>query len=218
VSKTIMTKIALLNFFDSNYPHVGAISAPNKLEYCMRHNYAYICERIPNDSGRPAAWHKLDMVRRHLPYFDWVFWNDADTLIMNMGKKLEPLCDPEYNIITGSDDGGINTGNFLVGHSEIVTPLLIEKWWAQETFINHPLWEQKALSNLIENDQLWNWRGMIKVLPQREMNSYMCNYAPGDFLIHFAGYGSQDRDNLVRLMREWVSSSNKNLVSVREGE
>jgi hypothetical protein len=88
-----MTKIALLNFFDANYTQVGAISAPNKLEYCMRHNYAYICERIPNDSGRPAAWHKLDMIRRHLPYFDWVFWNDADTLIMNMDKKLEDLLD-----------------------------------------------------------------------------------------------------------------------------
>jgi hypothetical protein len=199
-------KIALLNFFDENYTSVGAISAPNKLEYCMRHNYAYICERVPTASERPAAWHKLDMLRRHLPYFDWVFWNDADTLIMNPEIKLESFLDAQYRLIVGSDGGGINTGNFFAHHSDIdILTNWLDEWWGQTEFIKHPLWEQKALSHLIENS-FRGWKSLVKVLPQRAINSYAINYEPGDFLIHFAGYGSQNRDNLVKMMREWVNN------------
>jgi hypothetical protein len=197
-------RIALLNFFDANYTPVGAISAPNKLEYCMRHNYAYVCERIPTVTERPAAWHKLDMIRRHLPYFDWVMWNDADTLIMNPEIELEDLLDPAYRIVTGSDDGGINTGNFLVQNSPKTFEMLSE-WWRQEDWINHYLWEQKALTELVEDN--YHWEQAVKVLPPRAMNSYAINYAPGDFLIHFAGYGSQNRDNLVSMMRDWVNGN-----------
>jgi mannan polymerase II complex MNN10 subunit len=50
---------------------------PNKRGYVLRHGYAYIDASSSLDPSRPPSWSKILAVRKHLPDFDWVFWNDV---------------------------------------------------------------------------------------------------------------------------------------------
>ena len=50
---------------------------PNKRNYVQRHGYDYIDASDLVDPSRPPSWSKIIAVRKHLPSFDWVFWNDV---------------------------------------------------------------------------------------------------------------------------------------------
>ncbi|KAH7306681.1 hypothetical protein KP509_22G025000 [Ceratopteris richardii] len=53
--------------------------APNKIKYAKRHGYTFIDASDIIDRSRPPSWSKILAVRKHLPKFDWIFWNDVVT-------------------------------------------------------------------------------------------------------------------------------------------
>ena len=46
---------------------------------------------VPGQAGRAPHWGRIVAVRRLLPFFDWVFYTDADTLITNSSVSLESI-------------------------------------------------------------------------------------------------------------------------------
>jgi hypothetical protein len=192
-------RIGFINYFDAAYHRIGALSVPNKEAYCARHGYDYLLSHETLAPERPAAWNKVRLLQKYIKDYDWLFWNDADTLIANPDRRLEDLVDPNYPFIVGSD-GSLNTGNLLV-HNVPEIEGALEEWWNEDGDIFHFLWEQKALAELIERDS-W-WAAHVQVVPQAVMNAYPVTYQPGDFLVHFAGYGRQPAV-LEAMMREWA--------------
>lgn len=68
------------------------MSWPNKLNYCLKHRYMLYDESKKSlDTSRPPAWSKITSAKRLLTEenCDWVFWLDADTVIMNSQKRIE---------------------------------------------------------------------------------------------------------------------------------
>jgi mannan polymerase II complex MNN10 subunit len=193
-------KIGIVNYFDANYNDVGAISVPNKEVYAKQHGYDYLLSHETLEPSRPASWNKLRLMQKHISEYDWLWWNDADTLIMNPETKLESLVDPTYPIIVGSDDWGINCGNFFIQNTP-QTATILEQWWNKDDEITHPWWEQRALTELMRNNA--EWRNRVKVLPEAAMNSHLSHYEEGDFLIHFAGFGN-NRNALIDIMNIWA--------------
>lgn len=49
----------------------------NKRAYAERMGYDFFDARNLVDPSRPPSWSKILAVRSQLPYYDWVFWNDA---------------------------------------------------------------------------------------------------------------------------------------------
>ena len=193
-------EIALVNFFDANYDEVGAISVPNKRAYCAQHGYDYILEHEALDPTRPASWNKLKLMQQYIGQYQALFWNDTDTLIMNPAITLESLLLPQKPIIVGSDNWGINCGNFIIQNEPGIDAVL-QEWWDKDDDVFHPWWEQKALMNLIATKS--EWRDRIGIQPERKMNSHLIHYEDGDFLIHFAGFG-RNKQNLIDIMKAWV--------------
>lgn len=60
------------------------------------------------DVSRPPAWSKIPAIRNSLRNYDWVFWLDSDTLIMNNKFKLENIIpnDVETDLIITIDSTG----------------------------------------------------------------------------------------------------------------
>lgn len=50
---------------------------PNKKSYVERHGYDFIDASHMLDKERPPSWSKILAVKKYLPAYDWVFWNDA---------------------------------------------------------------------------------------------------------------------------------------------
>jgi hypothetical protein len=62
--------------------------------YCDHNGYAlYVYRDKPNDAGFDASgnWYKPIVLRRALDAHDWVIWVDADTLVVDLHRRIEPL-------------------------------------------------------------------------------------------------------------------------------
>lgn len=177
----------------------------NKKQYCEQHGYDFICGEELLDPTRPIAWTKILLVQKALdnPKYKWVFWTDADALVMNLAIPLEDLIDEDYNFILTKDFNTYNSGHFFIKNTKWSKNFLT-KIYNHTECINHDIWENMAIIKEInENEDV---KKNTKILPARLMNSYVHDslkngYHKGDFIIHFAGI--HERDRLIQLMSDY---------------
>jgi hypothetical protein len=189
-------RITVLTAYDQSLAAQGAWSRPNKEAYCLRHGYTFRCRTDGFDPARPPAWSKIRFLLDQLPDCDWVFWTDADSLVMNSAVPLSWFVDDHYDLILSRDRyNGLNTGNFLVRNTPW-TRAFLERVYQQEQFISHPLWENAAVLALYAADA--EVRQRVNVVPNKLFNGYITDgsYAPGDFIVHFAGL--KDREVFLK--------------------
>lgn len=68
----------------------------NKLQYCKLHNYDFILEGEDSvDASRPPHWSKLRVLRKWLPFYDWIVYMDLDTLFTDFEFEFENLVNDE---------------------------------------------------------------------------------------------------------------------------
>jgi len=170
------------------------LGVKNKKNYCAQHGYDFICGEETLDPTRTIAWSKILLILKTMESSQckWIFWSDADSLIMNTGLRIEDLIDESYNLIINYDFNGLNTGHFLIRNCEWSRQFLKEVY-THEEFIDDPEWDQGAiLATLQQNPQ---YLTVTKTVQQRLMNSFpdghgfflQSTYQPGDFILHFAG-------------------------------
>eukprot|EP00250_Pteridium_aquilinum_P024812 c29641_g1_i1 orf=131-757(+) len=84
---------------------------PNKLSYAKRHGYQFIDASDLLDKSRPPSWSKILAVRKYLPQYNWIFWNDADDIIKSIAgnKNFDEMPD----LIVTKDVTGVNAGMFF---------------------------------------------------------------------------------------------------------
>lgn len=148
---------------DRSFEGVMKAVEPNKRSYAEKHGYDFIDATYVLDRRRPPSWSKILAVRTHLPHYDWMFWNDADSLVTNPDISLEDILysivgNMEYekmpNFILTKDVTGVNAGMFFFYNSEWSKGFL-DLWWNQTSFIR-PFGQSKsgdndALKYLIQN-------------------------------------------------------------------
>lgn len=196
-------KIAIISLYDEAYKKVGQHSDENKKKYANKHGYDVFIYHEILDQTRPPAWSKILAIQRHLAHYDWIYWSDADSLVMKTDTKLEDFIDDKVDMIIskGCYEGNLNMGSFLLKNSTW-SHALLKKIYDQTFFIHDPLWEQAAFQYILQQDpkQLTH----VKVLPQRKLNANYGYgdtaywYQPGDFIVHFYG-----PCNKAVLMKSW---------------
>ena len=185
------SKIAIISLYDNGYTSIGKYSDWNKKAYAKKHGYDLYLHHELLDFSRPPAWSKIPAIEQHLNDHEWIYWSDADSLIMNDTIKLESLIDNNYDLVITKEMAGwqsINTGSFLIRNCDWSRKLLRDIY-NQPEFIHNVTWEQAAFMNLLKINPSLNAR--IKILHQKVMNSGPIGiYRPGDFVIHFYGPSS----------------------------
>ena len=193
------------------YQEVTYPSYVNKLAYCEKHGYPFHAYTESMDESRPIPWTKIKIIQELFedPEVKWVFWTDADSLIMNSDIKLSRFLDSKYDMITACDQSGINTGQFFIRNCEWSRDFLA-RIYAKEEFIFHGWWEQMSIMDEFAKNS--KDRIHCKVLKQRLINSYASEvyksphqyWHEGDFIVHFAGVRGQDLINLMNKYSQMV--------------
>jgi hypothetical protein len=189
-------RITMLTAYEGAFVSLGEISRPNKEAYCLRHGYTFRCRTDGFDTSRPSAWSKIRFLEQELPACEWVFWTDADSLVMNRSVPLTWFLDDAYDLILSYDRfNGINTGNFFVRNTPW-SQAFLKRVWQQEQFLHHPYWENAAVMALYAEDL--ECRRHISVVPNHLFNGYITDnsFVPGSFLVHFAGL--KDREVFMK--------------------
>lgn len=177
------------------YQKIVDLGIQNKRVYCEMHGYNFYCCLDALDKSRPIPWSKIPLILQIMEESDaeWIFWTDADSIVMNLAIPLEELIDDNYHFILCKDQNDFNTGQFLIRNCAWSRDFL-ENVYFHEEFINHPWWEQRAIIEELNTKE--EIRSQTKVIDQRLLNSYaeeVCGFFPnitfqtGDFIVHFAG-------------------------------
>ena len=166
----------------------------------MRHGYDFIrFEDFSYDKSIAASWNKVRFCQTQLDVADWVFWTDADSVVMNPETRLEDIirfaADDQFMIVC-RDVFDINMGQFLFRNC-LKGREFLDRLWKERFHYPSPNWEQDATRALCDTNSSY-WAGM-KILPQHVMNSYdyetlghrYPSFCEGDFIFHFAGMGNQ---------------------------
>jgi hypothetical protein len=204
------------------YSGLGII---NKLAYATRHSYDFYYYNHSRDLARAPAWSKILILQRHLPQYDWVFWSDADSLVMNQSIRLESLtskyASQDMSLTAGPNDK-YNTGQWLIRRCGWCSRILDDTWNigpTNETWLKQNPWEQSAFIYLINTSRADEHR--IACAPMRSLNSrpsasYLdmfeamtdLEYMPGDFIVHFyhTKQFSLRVEGMTHYFTEWLKS------------
>jgi galactosyl transferase GMA12/MNN10 family len=204
-------RIGIVSLYDEGYKNIGCYSDINKAAYAQAHGYDLFLHHKTLDHTRPVAWSKILALQKHLNHYDWLFWSDADSLIMNQAISLETLIDDDFDIIISKEAtlGNMNTGNFLIKNS-LWSKKLLKDIYAQTALIYSCCWEQDALAYLLKINPALNQH--IKLVHQRLINAHPYEpggaYKEGDLLVHFYGAWGVSRWNKHSFMKDWYRITN----------
>lgn len=122
-----------------NFNSLLDMTWPNKQKYAEKHGYYLFDESGSLDTTRPPSWSKIRAARRLLTKenCDWVFWLDADTVVMNSSKKVEDFLPSEEGkdlVITSQKGGSYNAGAWLIKNTPWALEFL-DTWWNMKDFV-----------------------------------------------------------------------------------
>lgn len=203
-------KIAIVTLGDEKVKNWNRVSFPNKIKYAERHGYAFIsCDHLLDD--RPPGWSKIILLLQHLSNYDYLFWTDTDSLIIETHIRLESLLSSKHDLtfcVGGSKEEQLaltpNTGAFFVKNSrwsrDFLTTVydqqfLVNKCDAQGKWVAQSSDHQKQRAKCkclgcrtFKYDQKAFVHVLHHMLPEEKKKHIAC-YEPANFL-YFNGYGS----------------------------
>lgn len=217
-SKCINKKrIAIVTLFDKNYKALADLSIPNKMAYAGKYNYDFIYFDDVIDKSRPPQWGMVKAVEKLLltNKYDWVWWIDLDSLIMNFDIKLESIIDENYDIVfTANQYSYLSNGSAFYKNCDLTKQFLkdsydLDKPYLKNIDVNVFDHAQQSMRLLLLNEE--SYRNRTKMIHERVCNSFCTTtnqsvltyypnwnideniYQPGDFLIQFCGRDAVSR-------------------------
>jgi signal transduction histidine kinase len=192
-------KIAIVTLFTEEIAEYGELGAANKQAYARRHGYDCFVYRERLDKSRHPAWSKLDAIKSHLPNYDWVFWTDADSLVMSGGRTLESIIagheDKDMILTWEAGPSPVNTGQWLVRNTawsatalsaigDIACPNRKPGWFEQGALVEWLGADETRWSHLaILHPRVMNATPPVALY--RNLSTRISRFRHGDFIIHF---------------------------------
>jgi hypothetical protein len=195
--------ILVLTGYDDAFVEIGDVTTPGKAAYADRWGFAFECVRDYPTHYHPS-WHKLQMLKDRISYYDAIVWLDADSVITNADINVMDM--PGKTILTASQDWcapaderpedakGINFGNFILKNTpDAQLWIAMAAQHTQFAARSTCCWEQDAVLKCMREDPWFN--SQVTRLPRRALNAVHSEcklpsitapdpWQPGDFLIH----------------------------------
>ena len=190
------------------------------------HNYPLYISRqtILDDVWTKPAWVLALMLRElarpPVERLEWLFWMDADTVLLNPYIPISAFLPPEngdfdnVNLVVQHDSQGLNNGVFAIRvcrwSVQLLTAILAFPHYKPDFTLS--LRDQSAMEELLKEKR---FRRYTVQAPQRWFNAYQGEHnetlAPhqvrrGDFLVHFAGTPEREKR-----MRYWLDRAEQHL-------
>ena len=174
---------AIISYHDDTYqPLADYTWFGNKVPYGEKHGYHCQTEKMMSQ-GHGSQLQKVDFVNRmlHDPRnFEWVWWTGCDLMVTNFNTKIEERIDDQYHMIIATDCNGFNADSILVKNTQ-----QSKDYWKMVADILPSLhWHWEGEQKIIK-DTYANYKDMIKVVPQRDINAY-------DYSTYGGAYPSMD--------------------------
>ena len=173
--------IKIVTYADAGMHDLLRISVPNKSRYAARHGYPLTVGYTSLDTTRPAVWSKLLYLRQELLTADWLFWTDADSLVVDHNRTLESFLSDNADLITDADHNGLKGGEFFLRNCQAASEFL-ETVWENTAFVGHHWQEQAGMADVLSRDP-----DIIRhlALGRQMISAYPSDKCGGAFILHY---------------------------------
>jgi hypothetical protein len=183
----------------------------NKIPYCEKHGYELTAK---TDGWSDVVYfdkiqYLLDVLENN-PEVTWIWWLDCDALITNFTKRIEDMIDENYHVVISTDVNGLNAGSFFVKNS------VEGRGWLSMILSWRQMYSWKKWDNPEQHPMIMTYiryRDIIKLVPQREVNSFDYTmypgissidmlhtdgqWQPGDWIIHWPNIPNDKRIAMI---------------------
>lgn len=182
----------------------GSISIPDMRKYCTIWDYPLVAYSDKLEPDWPAAWSKIVACLRAMNEVaegEWVFWTDADMVMLRHTQPLETLIKPDKDFMISIDKNGICTGLFLIRNTvqmrSFFTDLL------QDVRQDWP-WEQDAMKDLLAKRP--DYAERVGHIPESLVRNPVSRRYPGALFMHYWANGFSSKDQLLQRMRREIAN------------
>ncbi len=210
---------AIISYHDDTYqPLADYTWTGNKIPYAERHGYYCEFEKMVA-YGHGCQLQKVAFINRmlHDPRnFEWIWWTGGDLMVTNFTTKIEDKIDNNYHMVIATDCNGFNADSILIRNS----PESKDYWKMVSDVLPGLHWHWEGEQKIIK-DTYPNYKDIIKVVPQRDINSYNYdtyngayppidylntngNWQHGDWVIQWPGLGLDARLKLAEYYSQQV--------------
>jgi hypothetical protein len=199
-------RIAIMTLYTPNAAIYGRIAEANMREYCERHGYtlyvhrdipAHIFERLPMRGN----WVKPYLLQDYLPRHDWTIWLDADTLVNDLSRPLEPLL-ADRDVLLARDIGRwlFNSGVMGFRNTEANAILLDKVIERIEHIDDKASVRDRGGDQFHFNSVLSDDAGLTNddILNLLDINTPWGFRQPDSFIVHYHGMSAAMRALLMR--------------------
>lgn len=190
-------KITLLTAASHEYWPLLQLTAPNKLQYCLKHHIQLDVKKHTTFIASDRQW----MMLKSLDHSDWLWFMGADTLVMNHNIDVRQFLDDKYDFIIGEDINGINNDVFFLKNNDISNQFLYRVIELNKIEANDQESMKVAMREMPEFK--------VKIVHQKQFNSYLYSeynypndnggsYSKGDFVLHLPGIPNSRRIEIVK--------------------
>lgn len=172
--------------YDDGRKDYGDYTSAKAEAYCKALGYSFVRYRRLLDSSRAASWNKLLAIQQELHKYDWIFWVDADALILNHHTRLESFIEsnsPEKEIIFSSEVTGLCAGVFLIKNTPWTAEFIKTVLFLGDEPEIHRLYEQSTIRTL--NRLFPRVSSKIGAIPEHAIQNHRSVFAPDAFMMHF---------------------------------
>jgi hypothetical protein len=202
-------RISILMQFDAAYRYIGHLAAGRALQYANLHGYPLFVYDEIQDPSRGPSWAKVQTARRILDAMlscktcDYLFWLDADTLIMDINRPLEPILSGKTMDVS-QDYNGLCAGVFGIQVTQEGLNLL-SAWnflgqVADETEFGNPGLEDQATLMLLDR-KFPKVHDMIGRIPE-SIVANQDSHASAPFIYHYWARGKNKIEVFTSMMRD----------------
>lgn len=156
----------------------------NHRAYAQKHGYRILDASSLIDTSRPPAWSKIKAVQQLLQddqHCDWVFWLDADMVVMNSSVSVESFLpdltdEPSMDLLVTYDRRlTANSGSWLIRNTPWSMEFL-ERWWELKTWVRSPglslSGDNAAFGHLVGEIWVSDQAHHIQKVPRCTFNSF----------------------------------------------
>ncbi|WP_244817234.1 hypothetical protein [Caballeronia sp. Lep1P3] len=194
--------IAVVMLYTPNIASYARFGEASLRAYCERNGYTlYQYREVPADFQLEACgnWSKPFLLSKHLPHHEWVFWLDADILVMDPSVRLETFTASRERVLTADICGWpFNSGVMGFMNNEVnarVLESVLARVHATED-VKHTFSSQGDQLSFLEEIMahgLCPERDSPELVSFNELNTPWYFGKPDTFMCHFHGLSTELR-------------------------
>lgn len=224
-------KFLVFSYHNENRHHgrtfkeIGELTRASKEEYCQVHGYDFYLKDSNFDYSKRQGFERWDIFLDKIKDYDWLWYIEADLMIMNQTIRLENLIDDKYDFIIGESNSNgeikeVNNGSILIKKSDWSLSFL-KHIDSLKKYYHHPWATQQAIIDYINITHPEEAKEHIKIVPLRYFNSYYHEWHPqhnfqmGDFVLHAAGSSNDYRFALFNEIKNYIIKTPKEKIKIK---